>query len=79
MTKTIEIEVGNLHGDLDTQLRQMLGENYEKLIRENTEDFIHNTYRDVERAQEQAQGNSGGDGDTLQLEVRGGEDEETEE
>jgi hypothetical protein len=53
MAKEISIEVGDLHAGLHNQLVEMLGEKYEAKIRDEMESLIHDSYREVERVQEQ--------------------------
>lgn len=70
MSQEITIEVGDLHGNLHDQLGEALQEQYAEQLRNNVEGFIHDTYRQVERAQEQQL-----DGEEPEL---SGEDEESE-
>lgn len=49
----ITIEVGALHANLHEQMEEMMDGQYNDALREKTEDFIHDTYRQIERAQEQ--------------------------
>lgn len=53
MAETIEVSVGNFHANLHEQLEAMVGEQYEETVRNELESLIHDTYRELERAQEQ--------------------------
>ena len=53
---TIEIEVGELHANLHEQLEGAIGEQYQEKTRNEMEELIHDTYRQLERAQEQQSG-----------------------
>jgi len=52
---TIEVEIGSLHASLHDQMKEMLGDEYSETVRNEMEDMIHDTYRRVERAQEQSE------------------------
>lgn len=57
MSRTIEIEVGELYANMHEQYLDELDEQYVQRVRQQTEDFIHNFNQQVERQQEQvAQG-----------------------
>lgn len=50
---TIEVEVGQLHAQLHEQLEGALGDDYTDGMRQEVEDLIHDSYRELERLQEQ--------------------------
>lgn len=49
----ISITVTDLHKDLDEQMRDVIGDQYEAELRNNVEDMIHETYQQLERQREQ--------------------------
>lgn len=55
MSRTIELEVGDLYASLHEQFSVQVGENYEEQARQQFEEFLHNFNQQVEREVEQQQ------------------------
>lgn len=55
MSRTIELEVGNLYADLHERFSEQVGDQYDERVRREFEEFIHEFNQEVERQVEQAQ------------------------
>lgn len=55
MSRTIELEIGDLYASLHDQFSAQVGENYDDQARQQFEEFLHNFNQQVERSMEEQQ------------------------
>lgn len=55
MSRTVELEIGDLYASLHEQFSIQVGEDYEERARQQFEEFLHGFNQQVERQVEEAQ------------------------